>query len=121
MVTSCIEKCCVSPSSVVLKKALFERLGGFDPDYRVCEDYDLWLRISLEEEFGFLPEAMLKKRSNGQIQLSFQYMGKDLLRLRSLLKIRNHANLKAEETEALAIKLDKITRIFLKVFIKKLD
>ena len=35
------------PLVVMLKKKLFEELGGFDETLPACEDYDLWLRIAL--------------------------------------------------------------------------
>ena len=41
-----LELCLVSPSAVMMRRELFERLGGFDESLPVCEDYDLWLRIS---------------------------------------------------------------------------
>jgi len=38
--------CIVSPSAVMIKKNLFDLVGLFDESLPVCEDYDLWLRIS---------------------------------------------------------------------------
>jgi glycosyltransferase involved in cell wall biosynthesis len=38
--------CHVWTSTVLLQRTLFEELGGFDPDLRVGEDWDLWLRAS---------------------------------------------------------------------------
>ena len=40
--------CLVSPSSVMMKRELYERVGGFDESFEVCEDYDLWLRIAVD-------------------------------------------------------------------------
>ncbi len=37
--------CLISSSAVVLRRSLFERVGGFDESLPACEDYDLWLRI----------------------------------------------------------------------------
>lgn len=34
------------PHAILLKRDLVERLGGFDPSYRTCEDWDLWQRIA---------------------------------------------------------------------------
>lgn len=36
----------VQPSSVMLKKSLWTRVGGFDPDYRYVEDREMWLRCA---------------------------------------------------------------------------
>ena len=42
----CLPLCIVSPSSVLMRAALFEEVGGFDENLPACEDYDLWLRIA---------------------------------------------------------------------------
>ena len=49
-----LELCLVSPSAVMLRRDLFERIGGFDENFPVCEDYDLWLRIAAR--FGAPPD-----------------------------------------------------------------
>jgi len=36
----------VQPSSVLLRKALWARVGGFDPAYRYVEDREMWLRCA---------------------------------------------------------------------------
>lgn len=36
----------VQPSSVMLKKTLWSRVGGFNPDYRYVEDREMWLRCA---------------------------------------------------------------------------
>jgi glycosyltransferase involved in cell wall biosynthesis len=36
----------ITVSSVLVRREWFERLGGFDADLLVCEDWDLWLRFS---------------------------------------------------------------------------
>lgn len=38
--------CVVWTSTVLAERALLDEVGGFDPDLRVGEDYDLWLRLS---------------------------------------------------------------------------
>ncbi len=53
----------ITVSSVMIRKDWFERLGGFDPELKVCEDWDLWLRYS---EIGGLtrlcPEPLMRYR-----------------------------------------------------------
>jgi len=41
-----LKLCLVSPSSVILRRPLFEEVGLFDESLPAAEDYDLWLRIS---------------------------------------------------------------------------
>lgn len=38
-------RCALVPSTVALRREAFEAVGGFDPSVRVCEDWDLWLRL----------------------------------------------------------------------------
>ncbi len=48
--------------TVVCRKSLLLDNGGFDESLPVCEDYDLWLRISLSESFGLVDEPLAKRR-----------------------------------------------------------
>lgn len=49
--------------SVVLRRSLFVRLGGFDPELPVAEDYDLWLRLAEAGiSFGYIAEPLLHYR-----------------------------------------------------------
>jgi len=36
----------VTVSSVIIRREWFDRLGGFDEELSVCEDWDMWLRFS---------------------------------------------------------------------------
>ncbi|OPY79208.1 MAG: putative glycosyltransferase EpsJ [Syntrophorhabdus sp. PtaU1.Bin153] len=42
----CLPLCIISPSSVVVKREIFDDVGLFDESLPVCEDYDMWLRIA---------------------------------------------------------------------------
>jgi glycosyltransferase involved in cell wall biosynthesis len=53
----------IAPATVVVRRELLERLGGFDVGQRVCEDYDLWLRLSGLSEIDGIREALVLKRS----------------------------------------------------------
>ena len=37
-----------SASSVLIRKACFDQLGGFDTDLTSSEDWDMWLRIAAQ-------------------------------------------------------------------------
>ncbi len=63
--------------TVVCRKEPLERAGGFDESLAVCEDYDLWLRLSLREPFGLLPEPLAWRRLHGE-RLSKQCMSRNL-------------------------------------------
>ena len=64
--------CNIAPSSVMMHKKLFEKFGLFDESLRVCEDYDMWLRVSSEEEVGLIPEKLINKYAGHDKQLGFQ-------------------------------------------------
>lgn len=36
----------IQPSSVVIRRSLWERVGGFDPSFRYVEDREMWLRCA---------------------------------------------------------------------------
>jgi glycosyltransferase involved in cell wall biosynthesis len=63
--------------TVVCRRELLDRAGGFDESLSVCEDYDLWLRLSLHEPFGLLPEPLAWRRLHGD-RLSKQCMSRNL-------------------------------------------
>jgi glycosyltransferase involved in cell wall biosynthesis len=81
-----LDICMVSPSAVMMEKALFEAYGGFDETLAVCEDYDLWLRMSLNEKFGLLDEPLTIKYGGHHDQLS-KTPALDRYRIISLSKI----------------------------------
>jgi len=48
--------------TVVCTRELLIRHGLFDESLPVCEDYDLWLRVSLEQPFGLIDEPLALRR-----------------------------------------------------------
>ncbi|PSR52058.1 family 2 glycosyl transferase [Adhaeribacter arboris] len=44
--------------SIVVKRAVYEDLGGFDERLKWCEDWEMWVRISKHYNFGYLPKAL---------------------------------------------------------------
>ena len=61
-------------------------MGGFDVSLPACEDYDLWLRISLRCPIHLLDEPLVVKRGGHADQLS-RAPGLDKFRIRALEKI----------------------------------
>lgn len=78
--------CLVSPSAVMLKKSLFDDVGGFDEQLPACEDYDLWLRISCRYPVHLIDTPLIIKRGGHADQLS-KAAGLDKYRIQSLVKI----------------------------------
>jgi glycosyltransferase involved in cell wall biosynthesis len=82
-----LELCLVSPSAVMMTRALFDEIGGFDEALPVCEDYDLWLRIAVEHSVPLLPEPLVVKRGGHADQLSRSLWGMDRFRITALQKL----------------------------------
>ena len=83
----CLPLCIISPSSVLMRRGLFEQVGGFDPGLPVCEDYDLWLRVAVCFPVYFIPQSLIVKRGGHPDQLSRQAWGNDRYRVMALVKI----------------------------------
>ena len=79
--------CLVSPSAVMLTRELFERVGGFDENLPVCEDYDLWLRIAVDHSVPLLGDPLVLKRGGHADQLSRSFWGMDHYRVLALQKL----------------------------------
>jgi GT2 family glycosyltransferase len=82
-----LELCLVSPSAVLMTRELFDRVGGFDESFPVCEDYDLWLRILRDTPIHLIPEALAVKRGGHADQLSRSTWGFDRFRALSIKKL----------------------------------
>lgn len=93
-----LELCVVSPSAVMMRKELFNRVGGFDEDFPVCEDYDLWLRIAVNHTIPLIPIALVIKRGGHLGQLSHSLWGMDRYRVQSLRKLL-HSGVAGEKRE----------------------
>ncbi|SOD81242.1 glycosyltransferase family 2 protein [Spirosoma fluviale] len=44
--------------SVIIKKQFFSKLGGFNPNLRFGEDFDLWIRFSLNYKVAYINEPL---------------------------------------------------------------
>ncbi len=93
----CVDICCISPSSVLISKDLFTKLDGFRSDFPVCEDYELWLRITARHEVGFVSEPVQKKYGGHEDQLSRLYKAMDFYRCRALVPFLENRDITAEE------------------------
>lgn len=63
--------------TILCRKDALLAVGGFDAALPVCEDYDLWLRLSVRERFGLIKEPLAKRRLHGD-RLSKALMGRNL-------------------------------------------
>lgn len=78
----CLPLCVISPSSVMIDSSVFNEIGLFDERLPACEDYDLWLRLTVRYPVGFLAEPLVVKTGGHEDQLSRRYWGMDRFRVR---------------------------------------
>ena len=79
-----LRKCIIGPSTVLLRREVFERAGGFRTDLEIAEDYELWLRITARHAVGYVEQESVIKRAGHGDQLSERYGHIELFRLRAL-------------------------------------
>jgi hypothetical protein len=82
-----LPRCIISPSSIMLRRSLWERLGGFDERLPACEDYDLWLRMTVRVPVVLIPEPLIVKRGGHADQLSRSTPLLDRYRIMALDKL----------------------------------
>lgn len=92
----CLPLCVISPSAVVIHRDVFKEVGTFDETLPVCEDYDLWLRITHKYKIGYLDQPLLVKYGGHDDQLSKAYPAMDRFRIAALVKMLDQQNLPFE-------------------------
>ncbi len=115
----CLPLCIISPSSVMMKKTLFSKVGLFDEALPVCEDYDLWLRISARFPVFFINRKLITKRGGHPDQLSQQSWGNDRYRVIALEKVLSEPHLKPEEREVVLDEMKKKCKILSEGFFRR--
>lgn len=60
-----LRECFIFTPTVVVRRGVFETVGPFDEGLRICEDYDLWLRIAERFELVFVDAPLLKRHRTG--------------------------------------------------------
>ncbi len=94
-----LERCMITPSSVMIKKDFFSVMGGFNESLPACEDYDLWLRVTLHHPVGLVDEYLLTRYGGHADQLSATVDILDKYRIRSLLQILAHEHPDREQQQ----------------------
>ena len=85
-----LKLCAVSMSTVIARRQLFEHVGFFDEELPCCEDYDFWLRVSIEHPFLLIDSPLTYKDGGRPDQVSHIYrIGMDKYRIKSIQKILN--------------------------------
>lgn len=56
-----LERPCLQPSTVLMRREAFERAGGFDPSLRRVEDWELWVRFADLYDVAVIPEVLVDR------------------------------------------------------------
>jgi len=113
-----LDRCIICPSSILIHRSVFKKIGIFDEDLPLCEDYDFWIRLLLHYEIGLVKEALVIKQGGHSDQLSTSTWGLDRFRVQSLEKILAseplNPNQKIAILSAIARKADLLSKGFSK-------
>jgi glycosyltransferase involved in cell wall biosynthesis len=107
-----LQRCVVSPSAVMLKRCLFDKVGLFDEKMPVCEDYDLWLRVSCRYPIHLIKEFLLIKEGGDPDQLSSQMKGMDQYRIKAMEKMIKSGALNKKQLEMTFLELTNKCQIY---------
>ena len=100
----CLDICRISPSSVLFRKNILDHIGWFDSQLPVCEDYDLWLRITSEYRILFIDEPLIIKYGGHDDQLSHSVESIEFFRIKSLENLLDRTEL-STSNRVLAIQM----------------
>ena len=83
-------------STVMMRREIVRAHGGYRQAYRHCEDYDLWLRLSLRTRLCSIPEQLLYyRRSPEQVSTRYalqQQTGAAIARLAHLERVQGRTD-----------------------------
>lgn len=70
-------------SSLCIRKAVLDELGGYDEDFAKSQDYELLLRVGAKHKIANLPETLIQWRvGSGSISWSSKRQERDAIRAR---------------------------------------
>ena len=115
----CLPLCIISPSSAVIRRTLFSKVGLFDEALPVCEDYDLWLRITARFPVFFLNRKLIIKRGGHPDQLSQRSWGNDRYRVIALEKLLSEPFIGPDEKRMILDEMKKKCRVLSQGFLKR--
>jgi glycosyltransferase involved in cell wall biosynthesis len=109
-----LKKCVIGPSTALMRRELFEEIGGFREDLEIAEDYELWLRITARYPVGYIDEPLVIKQGGEPDQLSGKYGQIEIFRIKALLLNLEAGNFQGEQHELAAGELVRKCRIYVR-------
>lgn len=116
---NCISNCFIGISTVMIRKELLKESKLFDETLPVCEDYDLWLRISAKYKIAFIKTKLTTKYALPHKQLSFSNYPMEKYRLIALKKINKEKALSKKQHYNVIKAIEKKSKIMLKGAIRR--
>lgn len=110
----CLPLCCVSISTVLIHRSVFTHIGVFDESLPACEDYDFWLRVSLQYPVFLIDKPLTLKDGGRPDQLSQRIKGLDKYRIAALVKLMDNELLSGENRDLVTEELSKKINIYAK-------
>lgn len=115
-----LDKCRISPSSLIVHKSVFDEAGYFNEDLRVCEDYEISLRFALKYKIGYLEKKLIIKRAVEENSLSAGISHIEYIRYEILEKLyRENANILDKNTKIILINELERKKNIIKPFLNK--
>lgn len=110
----CLPICCVSVSTLIIRRSLLVEAGGFDEGFPCCGDYDLWLRLSAKHPFLLVDKPLTLKDGGRPDQVSFRHrVGMDKYRIAALESILLRPGYLSTEQREMALReIEKKCRIY---------
>ena len=81
---------------MLFRKNILDHVGWFDNHLPVCEDYDLWLRITAEYRILFIDDPLIIKYGGHDDQLSHGVEGIEFFRIKSLENLLERSELSTD-------------------------
>lgn len=113
-----LERCLISPSTVLMTRKLLLKYGGFNTEFEICEDYDLWIKILANDKIDFLNLPLTKKYGGHQDQLSTKYVAMDYWRIKSLFMLYRQDDLLDSKKKLVKESLINKAEILMKGYLK---
>jgi len=108
-----LKLCAVSMSTVMMRRGVLDTYGLFDEEFRCCEDYEFWLRISSVQDFLLVDEPLTLKDGGRDDQVSSIYRaGMDKFRITAIEKILASGHLTPNQTRQAFTELSNKCRIY---------
>jgi glycosyltransferase involved in cell wall biosynthesis len=58
--------CHIAHSSVLIRRSVYEEIGGYDPVMSIAGDWDLWLKTARRYKIAFIQDALYQCRRHGK-------------------------------------------------------